>query len=130
MAQTIVSVDAGSPAARAGIRAGDELLRINGECVVDLLDYEALCAEARLRLALRREGKTWERTVEKDEYESLGLNFATPLMSGMRLCCNFGFYLPKLREERDLAKRRRKLYRGKHEGNRIRGIPKSEKDGQ
>lgn len=88
MAQTIVSVDAGSPAARAGIRAGDELLRINGECVVDLLDYEALCAEARLRLALRREGKTWERTVEKDEYESLGLNFATPLMSGMRLCCN------------------------------------------
>ena len=48
MAQTIVSVDAGSPAARAGIRAGDELLRINGECVVDLLDYEALCAEAQM----------------------------------------------------------------------------------
>ena len=52
MAQTIVSVDAGSPAARAGIRAGDELLRINGECVVDLLDYEALCAEARLSRGL------------------------------------------------------------------------------
>ena len=57
MAQRIVSVDAGSPASRAGIRAGDELLRINGETVVDLLDYEALCAEARVRLLVRRGGE-------------------------------------------------------------------------
>ena len=44
MAQEIVSVDEGSLASLAGIRAGDALLRINGETVVDLLDYEALCA--------------------------------------------------------------------------------------
>ena len=51
MAQRIVSVDEGSPAFWAGIRKGDELLRIGGETVVDLLDYEALSAEARVRAA-------------------------------------------------------------------------------
>ena len=56
MAQKIVSVDAGSPAFHAGIRAGDELLRIGGETIVDLLDYEALCAESRVRLLARRAG--------------------------------------------------------------------------
>ena len=88
MAQRIVSVDRGSPAFAAGIRGGDELLRINGETVVDLLDYEALCANERLRLLLRRGGKAWACDLEKDEYEPLGLNFSQPLMSGMRLCCN------------------------------------------
>ena len=88
MAQRIVSVDGGSLAQAAGIRAGDELLRVNGETVVDLLDYEALCADARVRLRVRRGGEETEYDVEKDEYEPLGLNFETPLMSGMRLCCN------------------------------------------
>ena len=88
MAQKIVSVDTGSPALRAGIRAGDELLRIGGETIVDLLDYEALCAESRVRLLARRAGVETEYDIEKEEYEPLGLNFAQPLMSGMRLCCN------------------------------------------
>ena len=88
MAQEIVSVDEGSLASLAGIRAGDALLRINGETVVDLLDYEALCANGRVRLLVRRGGEETEYDVEKDEYEPLGLNFAQPLMSGMRLCCN------------------------------------------
>ncbi len=88
MAQRIVSVDEGSPAFWAGIRKGDELLRIGGETVVDLLDYEALSAEARVRLLVRRGGEEREYDLEKGEYEPLGLNFAQPLMSGMRLCCN------------------------------------------
>ena len=88
MAQRIVSVDGGSLAQAAGIRAGDELLRVNGETVVDLLDYEALCADARVRLRVRRGGEETEYDVEKDESEPLGMNFETPLMSGMRLCCN------------------------------------------
>ncbi|HIQ83594.1 MAG TPA: DUF512 domain-containing protein [Candidatus Pullichristensenella stercorigallinarum] len=88
MAHRIVSVDAGSLAEEMGVCAGDELVAVNGETIVDLLDYEALCAESRVRLLLRRDGEETEYDVEKDEYEPLGLNFAQPLMSPTRLCCN------------------------------------------
>lgn len=46
MAHKIASVDEGSIAWQLGVRAGDELIAINGEYVVDLLDYEALQAES------------------------------------------------------------------------------------
>ena len=88
MAQRIVSVDGGSLAQAAGIRAGDELLRVNGETVVDLLDYEALCADARVRLLVRARRRRDGARRRKGRIRAFGLNFETPLMSGMRLCCN------------------------------------------
>ena len=39
MSTVITSVDAGSPAERAGIRAGEQLLMINHHEIVDVLDY-------------------------------------------------------------------------------------------
>lgn len=88
MAQIITSVDAHSPAARAGIRAGDELVRIDGECVRDLIDYQALTAQEKLTLEIRRGGKALSVPLRKGEYDDPGLGFASPLMSGLRLCCN------------------------------------------
>ncbi|HIS02997.1 MAG TPA: DUF512 domain-containing protein [Candidatus Pullichristensenella avicola] len=88
MAQRIASVDAGSLAEALGLRGGDEILTINGEYVADLLDYEALCANRRLRLRVRRGGEEILCDLHKDEYAPLGLNFDRPLMSGTRLCCN------------------------------------------
>ena len=88
MSHVIVSVDPGSPAARAGIRAGDRLARLNGEVVVDFLDYQALSADCRVRVGLLRGGETVELDVRKEEYAPLGLNFSTPMMSGVRMCCN------------------------------------------
>ena len=40
MASKIVSVDAGSPAARAGLKAGETLLQIDGVAIRDVLDYK------------------------------------------------------------------------------------------
>ena len=89
MSHFITSVDPGSPAARAGIRAGWQLVRIGGEIVIDILDYEALSAERRLTLELRDpDGKMRTVRVAKPEYAPLGLNFRTPMMSGTRMCCN------------------------------------------
>lgn len=88
MSHIITSVDERSPAAKAGIRAGDRLVRINGAVVIDFLDYQALCAERRLKVSVLREGREMEFSVTKGEYALLGLNFEKPLMSGVRMCCN------------------------------------------
>ena len=44
MAQKITVVAPRSPASRAGLRSGDEILSIGGAPVIDFLDYQALTA--------------------------------------------------------------------------------------
>ncbi len=88
MAHTIVSVESGSIAQKLGILAGDVLEEINGEPVVDFIDYQALCAEEKMCLVIRRGEEETSYTFEKDEYEPLGLEFSLPMMSSTRLCCN------------------------------------------
>ena len=88
MSHLITSVDPGSPASRAGIRAGDRLKRIGGVTVIDFIDYQALSAQSRLTVGVIRDGEAVDFSIRKDEYAPLGLNFETPMMSGVRLCCN------------------------------------------
>lgn len=88
MAQRIISIDPASPAKKAGILAGDELISIGGEPIIDFLDYQALTAEKKLKLVLKRGERKISVSVRKGEYEDLGLNFEKPMMSGMRMCCN------------------------------------------
>lgn len=88
MSHIITSVDPRSPAQRAGILPGDRLSRIDGEVVVDFLDYQALTAQRKLKVTVLRGGAETEFDVKKGEYDSLGLNFESPMMSGTRLCCN------------------------------------------
>ena len=90
MPHRIVSSD--GIARRAGILPGDELISINGNVILDFLDYQDLCAQRRLELRLRRPSPAGARDMQirirKDEYEPLGLEFETPMMSGLRCCCN------------------------------------------
>ena len=88
MSHLITSVDPSSPAARSGILAGDRLKSINGETVIDFIDYQALSADRKLTVTVRRDGQDIAFSLRKDEYAPLGLNFESPMMSGVRLCCN------------------------------------------
>lgn len=88
MSHIITEVDPGSPAARAGLRVGDRLARIDGVPVIDFIDYQALSAKRRLKVQVLRDGRAMDFPVRKGEYEPLGLGFSTPMMSGTRLCCN------------------------------------------
>lgn len=88
MAHIITAVDPMSPAARAGIRAGDRLMRINGQVVVDFIDYQAFTANRRLIVRVKRGDELLDFRIRKDEYAPLGLEFSTPMMSSTRLCCN------------------------------------------
>ncbi|HIW74264.1 MAG TPA: DUF512 domain-containing protein [Firmicutes bacterium] len=88
MGVTITGVAAGSPAARRGIRAGDELLRMNGHDIEDVLDYRFYMGEAALTLTLSREGKKRLLRLHKRPEEDPGLEFATYLMDAQHSCRN------------------------------------------
>lgn len=87
--QRIVAIDAGSPAERAKICVGDCLLGINGQPVLDVIDYEYLTAESTLRLDIEKtDGTVRHIVIRKRDDEPLGLSFATSLMSPVRACHN------------------------------------------
>ena len=88
MPHTIAAVLPESIAEQLGIRAGDALVSINGESVVDWIDYEAFCCTEQMNLVIRRDNEEIEYELEKDEYEPLGLQFETQLMSPLRSCAN------------------------------------------
>ncbi len=89
MSTVIASVDAGSPAERAGIRAGERLLRVNRHEIADVLDYRFFCYDPVLSVELGEPDGTARRLrVRKEEGEELGLNFDTYLMDEPRPCSN------------------------------------------
>ncbi len=77
-----------SPAAKAHIQCGDELLAINSVPINDVLDYMFYAAECELTLTLCRDGKKFEKKIKKGEYEDLGLEFETFLMDKKQTCRN------------------------------------------
>lgn len=89
MSTVITSVDPHSPARRAHIAAGEQLLTINGHTIVDVLDYRFYGYDATVELRLRRpDGGEHTVRIRKDEGQDLGLNFETYLMDEMRQCAN------------------------------------------
>ena len=88
MPQRIITVDPGSPAARAGLRPGDLLLTINGHSILDVLDYRYHSEAEKLRLEIQRDGRTRKLRLRKEESEPLGLDFETYLMDKPRSCVN------------------------------------------
>jgi len=88
MPHTITAVLPDSIAQQLEIVPGDALVSINGETVVDWIDYEAFCCTEQMTLVIRRGEEEIEYELEKDEYEPLGLQFETQLMSPLRSCAN------------------------------------------
>lgn len=105
MSVVVKSVEKRSPASRAGIKDGDVLISINGNVIMDVLDYRFYQNESRLILQyIDKKGKIKNKKLKKEEYEELGLCFDTYLMDKKQTCrnkCIFCFIdqLPKgLRE--------------------------------
>ncbi len=84
MSAVICEVENGSPAYRAGIVKGDELVSINGSPIRDVLDYKFYSYDKKLKIELKR--KTVK--IKKEEGEDLGLVFETYLMDKAKRCAN------------------------------------------
>ena len=105
MSVIVSGVEEKSPASRAGIKKGDLLLSLNGNEIMDVLDYRFYQNDVKITAEIiNSKGKVKRLKIKKKEYDELGLLFDTYLMDEKRSCrnkCIFCFIdqLPKgLRE--------------------------------
>lgn len=84
MSAVINRVHEGSLAARHGIKAGDEIIKINGRDIKDYLDYMYLSANEDITVELS------DRSVriKNEDYEPLGIEFETLLIDEPKSCRN------------------------------------------
>lgn len=85
---TITGVLPKSRAFSAGLREGDILLEINGRTIKDVLDYRFHLAAEKVVLKVHRGADILDFTINKSEYDDIGLEFATPLMDKKHRCEN------------------------------------------
>ncbi len=83
----ISHVTAGSPAHSAGVRAGWELLRINGEAVTDVLAYRRELERGDATVQVRDPLTGYELTFAAS-WEDPGLEFNEVIFDGLKLCAN------------------------------------------
>ncbi|MBO5853057.1 MAG: DUF512 domain-containing protein [Clostridia bacterium] len=88
MAVKICGVEKKSPAAKKRIKAGDTLLKINGNDIVDVLDYRFYQGETELTLTFLRREKEKQVKIKKSEDTELGLIFDSYLMDAQHSCKN------------------------------------------
>ncbi len=89
MAVVISSVAKNSRADKAEIISGEKLLTINGNKIVDVLDYRFYQTAREVALSIEdKRGVIRTVNIKKGEYEEIGLEFETYLMDKQHSCRN------------------------------------------
>lgn len=84
----VVSVEPRSHAEKAGIRAGDCIVSINGNVINDVLDYRFYIMDKSLEIRVLSDKSERIAVINKDEYDDIGLLFSTYLMDEKKRCRN------------------------------------------
>src|SRR5438309_6929304 len=90
----VVAVAPGSPAQRAGLEPGDEVVSLNGHQPRDVIQWQLLTDDADLDVAVRRGGLDLDLAVAKETGEPLGAEVHSALFDQVRTCdnhCEFCF---------------------------------------
>ena len=89
MKNVITSVMPDSIAAEVGIEVNDILLSVNGEKIVDIIDYRFLTNDEEIVLEIQKpNAEVWDYEIEKDYGEELGLEFGGGIMDKAKRCSN------------------------------------------
>jgi putative radical SAM enzyme (TIGR03279 family) len=91
---TVVAVATGSPADLAGVQAGDEVLRVNGQIPRDVIEWRLGVDEPEVELELRRGGLELTLDIVKAAGEPLGAEVSSAVFDQVRTCdnhCEFCF---------------------------------------
>ncbi len=79
----------GSIAEEMEIEPGDKLLSINGEEIIDILDYKFQIFDTEITVLIEKpSGEEWEIDIEKEDNEDLGLVFEEQLIEPAKNCAN------------------------------------------
>ncbi|HZD64648.1 MAG TPA: DUF512 domain-containing protein [Acidimicrobiales bacterium] len=90
----VVAVGDGTPAARAGVAPGDEIVALDGQVPRDVIQYQVLTDGPEVELELRRGGLEIAARVVKEAGEPLGAEVSAALFDRVRTCdnhCEFCF---------------------------------------
>ncbi len=93
-APRVLAVAPGSPAARAGLAVGDEIVAVDGERPRDVIRWAWLIDEPDLELDVLRGGLELSVEVAKDAGQTLGIEVHSALFDQVRTCdnhCEFCF---------------------------------------
>ncbi len=93
-AAVVVATESGSPAQRAGLRAGDEVMSIDGVTPTDVIAWQMLVDEADPSLAVRRGGQEIVIEVPKQAGVPLGAEVHAAIFDRVQTCdnhCEFCF---------------------------------------
>ena len=88
MENIIKSIDGDSPL-KGRAHAGDRLISINGNKILDVLDYKYFAYDSRLDVIMQRpDGTEYRLKIRKGEGGDLGVDFESYLMDAPRSCAN------------------------------------------
>jgi putative radical SAM enzyme (TIGR03279 family) len=84
----VLAVEPGGLAARAGLRPGDRLLRVNGQGLRDLVDFHVQAGEEELAIDVDRAGRPCSVVLERKWGRHLGLECEPPAPAEISTCAN------------------------------------------
>ena len=85
----VLALEPDSPAARAGVQLGDIITHVNGQPVLDIVDFAFLSAGERVSLdMLRGDTEPLHFEVSKGYDEDLGIEFGDDLFDRVHICKN------------------------------------------
>lgn len=88
MSAVIKAVEKHSAADKAGIKAGEKLISINGKRIRDVLDYDFYSYDRKLVVELENNAGVHQVKITKPEGSDIGLEFETYLMDAQKGCSN------------------------------------------
>lgn len=85
----IKEIEIGSIAEEIGLEPGDEIVKINGEEISDILDYMYLIQDEEIKVTVfTKQGEEVTVEIEKDEDEDLGIVFENGFLDNYHSCKN------------------------------------------
>ncbi|MBU3141946.1 DUF512 domain-containing protein [Clostridium sp. CF012] len=89
MKNQIAKILPGSIAEEIELEVGDRLISINGNAVIDIIDYKFLITDELICIEIEKaDGEVWEIEVEKEYDEDLGIQFIDAILDKPKSCHN------------------------------------------